>query len=471
MSAVEIINGEDQLSIVPQADDATVVVMAEQDITFAIESGEQGPPGPPGPQGPVGDASIVPGPVGPAGPTGPQGPPGVNGSGTPGTVAPIMDGTATVGTSTSFSRQDHIHPSDTSRVAKTGDTMAGHLSLPTGPAAANAVRKDYVDAADATLTTSVNGKVAKAGDIMTGQLQLNFSNPSLAINKTASGQNNLILGCTNGLSNQRWAIIPGDNTAEGGSNSGSDFSIYRYNDGGSPIEASLQINRASGAVAITQTIASAGFYIPTQNASYISDASNTYMMFNGPNTCYLAYNKSNGNLTYVVNSGTKATIDGNGNLYVVATGYKPGGGPWDATSDSRIKNVEGEYTTGLDAVAQLRPITYSFKGNDTPELPAHITTPFDTETKEAPTVPYPNSPHYQAALDAKTFHGLIAQEVEAIFPEMVTQRVGYIDGEPVTDLRDLNTTPLIFALVNAIKELKTRVETLESAAAQSRKRK
>lgn len=31
------------------------------------------------------------------------------------------------------------------RVLRAGDTMTGHLSLPTGPAAANAVRKDYVD--------------------------------------------------------------------------------------------------------------------------------------------------------------------------------------------------------------------------------------------------------------------------------------------------------------------------------------
>jgi len=33
------------------------------------------------------------------------------------------------------------------RVLKAGDTMVGHLTLPTGPAADNAVRKDYVDAA------------------------------------------------------------------------------------------------------------------------------------------------------------------------------------------------------------------------------------------------------------------------------------------------------------------------------------
>jgi hypothetical protein len=54
-------------------------------------------------------------------------------------------------------------------ILKAGDTMTGHLSLPTGPAAANAVRKDYVDAADTALTTD---KVAKAGDTMTGLLTL-----------------------------------------------------------------------------------------------------------------------------------------------------------------------------------------------------------------------------------------------------------------------------------------------------------
>jgi hypothetical protein len=43
--------------------------------------------------------------------------------------------------------------------------MTGHLTLPTGPAAANAVRKDYVDAADAL-------KVSKAGDTMTGVLSV-----------------------------------------------------------------------------------------------------------------------------------------------------------------------------------------------------------------------------------------------------------------------------------------------------------
>lgn len=41
---------------------------------------------------------------------------GSNGQGAAGTATPLMDGTAAVGTSLSFARQDHVHPADTSKV-------------------------------------------------------------------------------------------------------------------------------------------------------------------------------------------------------------------------------------------------------------------------------------------------------------------------------------------------------------------
>lgn len=41
---------------------------------------------------------------------------GQDGQGSPGSSTPKMDGTASVGTATAYSRQDHVHPSDTSRV-------------------------------------------------------------------------------------------------------------------------------------------------------------------------------------------------------------------------------------------------------------------------------------------------------------------------------------------------------------------
>jgi hypothetical protein len=121
--------------------------------------------------------------------------------GAAGVAPPLMDATpAIVGTSLSWAHEDHRHPSDTSRAAVT-----------------------YVDSQDAL-------KVAKTGDTMTGVLSVTRTNPVIALNKTASGQGNSILGTTAGAT--RWQVDLGNSTAEGGGNSGSNFGVYRYNDAG-----------------------------------------------------------------------------------------------------------------------------------------------------------------------------------------------------------------------------------------------
>lgn len=45
--------------------------------------------------------------------------------------SPLMNGAPTPGTSIKASRADHIHPSDNSKVNKTGDSMSGSLIFPT----------------------------------------------------------------------------------------------------------------------------------------------------------------------------------------------------------------------------------------------------------------------------------------------------------------------------------------------------
>ncbi len=75
------------------------------------------------------------GPTGGQGPMGPQGPQGVQGpaGATPplGSALPLMDGTAIAGTATNASREDHVHPSDTTRVAKTSATGAAVIPVGT----------------------------------------------------------------------------------------------------------------------------------------------------------------------------------------------------------------------------------------------------------------------------------------------------------------------------------------------------
>ncbi len=57
------------------------------------------------------------GPQGPQGETGPQGPAGRDGQGAPGSALPLMDGTASAGSQIVYSREDHVHPTDTSRAS------------------------------------------------------------------------------------------------------------------------------------------------------------------------------------------------------------------------------------------------------------------------------------------------------------------------------------------------------------------
>ena len=47
----------------------------------------------------------------------------------------------------------------------------------------------------------------------------------------------------------------------------------------------------------------------------------------------------------------------------------------------------------------------------------------------------------------------------------MTQREGWIDGVKVDDLRNLNTSELVFALVNAVKTLAAEVNALKARGA------
>ena len=114
-------------------------------------AGPQGAAGPQGPAGPAGTTGAQ-GPIGNTGPQGPQGNPGPTGPQGPQGPSGTAGGAATIaftptGNIASTDIQSAVAEVDNEKVAKAGDTMTGHLTLPTGPAAANAVRKDYVDAA------------------------------------------------------------------------------------------------------------------------------------------------------------------------------------------------------------------------------------------------------------------------------------------------------------------------------------
>ena len=107
---------------------------------------------------------------------------------------------------------------------------------------------------------------------------------------------------------------------------------------------------------------------------------------------------------------------------------KPGGGSWLAFSDERLKNIKGRFTPGLKAVMQLQPIHYQYKADNVLGIKSegeHI--------------------------------GFSAQAVQKIIPEAVTKNdKGYLL---------VNNDPILWTMLNAIKEQQKQIATLLTANA------
>jgi Chaperone of endosialidase len=118
-----------------------------------------------------------------------------------------------------------------------------------------------------------------------------------------------------------------------------------------------------------------------------------------------------------------------------------------ATSDMRIKQKIADYAPGLDAIRQIAVMRYRYRGN--------AAGPDEGQSSQF-------SPEVERI-------GVSAQAVETVIPEMVFHSTGYIDGEAVNDMRCITTEPLIWTLVNAVKELADRLDTIERVRALERR--
>jgi len=112
---------------------------------------------------------------------------------------------------------------------------------------------------------------------------------------------------------------------------------------------------------------------------------------------------------------------------------KPTTNTWTIASDSRIKTVKGEYQKGLAEICQVRPVRYEYNGK------AGFTA------------------------DSKEQISILAQELMQVFPECVDTFKGKLEEDgPEIDLYNYNGHAITFALINAIKELKAKIDILEA---------
>ncbi len=133
---------------------------------------------------------------------------------------------------------------------------------------------------------------------------------------------------------------------------------------------------------------------------------------------------------------TTLTNDAQTVLHVGGNAIKNvGGGSWDTASDLRLKDDVTDYRSGLDAIRRVRPVTYRYNG--------------------------------KAGTAKGAFGiGIIGQEMEEVMPETISVLdAGPESNDGIADMRIYNGSALVFALVNAVKELSERIEALEAALA------
>ena len=132
----------------------------------------------------------------------------------------------------------------------------------------------------------------------------------------------------------------------------------------------------------------------------------------------LVLNRQGGN----VGIGTSAPTE---LLSVNGTASKPGGGTWSVFSDERLKNIKGPFTSGLQAVMRLQPVRYEYKPEN--------------------------------ALGIKMRGeqiGFGAKAVQQVIPEAVSETAaGYLV---------VNNDPIIWTMLNAIKEQQKEIEKLKT---------
>jgi len=123
---------------------------------------------------------------------------------------------------------------------------------------------------------------------------------------------------------------------------------------------------------------------------------------------------------------------------------------WSTTSDERLKENITNSTKGLDIINQITVRNFNYIEKATPITEESVD---DNGIIRTIITDYDGDNRYN--LDPEPLRtGFIAQEIENILPEAVKENV---HGHKTVDI-----DPVIYSLVNAVKELSAKVETLEA---------
>jgi hypothetical protein len=199
--------------------------------------------------------------------------------------------------------------------------------------------------------TAVGGAVGSflplAGGTLSGALSItpNSGGASLVLNKKSSGVSCDISGQLGSTS--RWLLRLGDDAAESGGNAGSNFALYRFNDGGSAIDVPLSITRSTGQAYFGMAVVGNGGFNanggnPRYGTSYDGAAGYAYQATatNTTNAFWGVVSNPNGNVGSINCSGSATTF---------AT-----------TSDLRLKRNAVPYAGSGDVVDRTEIVAFDW---------------------------------------------------------------------------------------------------------------
>jgi hypothetical protein len=283
------------------------------------------------------------------------------------------------------------------------------------------------------------GSVSSSGGTMTGNLTISKSNPSIILNDTgASPTPTSFSGARNGLS--RWNIWTGNGDAEGGSNTGSNFAVYRYSDAGAYLGNPLLIARDTGKVTLANQLL-------VQDATSSSSLSTGAIVTNGGLAVGHVLNVANAVKAGVsftqptVLGGVQVGFTGGGSLYGISTRPQTAG----YTITMYIANSTG---VGVGSITQDEAAT-AFNTTSDERLKEDLKS-FDAGNIIDDTNVY----DFAWKATGERSYGIIAQQAQAVYPTAVA----YIKEQ---DWWGIDYSKYVPVILQELKALRARVAELE----------
>jgi Chaperone of endosialidase len=333
-------------------------------------------------------------------------------------------------------------------------------------------------ASNATQALINLGAMSSTGATMTGTLQINNATPAIVLNSTTVQPKGLY-GYLNGV--PRWQVALGDGSAETGGNAGSNFSIYRYDDGGAFFGAALSIIRSSGKLLTSGDISTGPSSTITSASGYlvIQPASSALFLRAGTNNVYL--NDTTTGPVSIAEGGGSVAIGktGGGAVTVLPTTNHVAAvnfGPGPLATQPAALNISYHAGAGYGIVTRpqvdggFSMIFNNAAGSGVGSISnTSTTTGYNTSSDarlKKDLQPFDAGPILDAtnvydfewiSAPGERAHGVIAQEALEVFPEAVTH-------DDWSDTYGVDYSKFVPLLLQEIKALRARVAALETVA-------